>query len=617
MKTRSVYQLCLFAVLYFLIPVFAHAQTDTSLIPFYHGVASGDPGSNRVMLWTRVTPPNNSGADIQVTWKLATDTGLTNVVKSGSIKAKATKDYTVLVTVSGLQPDQWYYYQFTALSRHSLTGRTRTLPSTGVDSIRLAVVSCTNYQSGYFNVYRSIADRNDIDAIVHLGDFIYEYAKYGFGYDSTVNRVHDPKLEAITISDYRRRHAQYHLDEDSRKMLQQYPLIAIWDDHEVANDAWLGGADNHDPATEGDWNTRLAAAKQAYFEWMPVKKPDPTGDPGRIYRQFKFGNLIRLDMLDTRLQGRTEQLATSSPSFNDTARTMLGLDQRQWLTDDLKSSTAKWNILGQQVMVAPMVAFGAVLNIDQWDGYPAERSRLFSAFAQNSTKNMVVLTGDIHSAWANDLPLSGYSSSNRTASAGVEFVCPSVTSPNPLSNLTPALIKLFNTHVRYVDLSYYGYTIIDVSKNRLQGDWYAVSTIKTKSFTTQYKQSWYVNTGEKFLRQAAAASVRNANRIVLPAPEKPQPVVPRMEYVAMETGLELYPVPADDVVYIGRIEDFSPETTIRVLDMNGRSVLPVYRVDELLQGTINGINISTLRSGVYLLQLSGPEGTRNGRLIKQ
>ncbi len=594
----------------------AFAQTDTSLIPFYHGVASGDPTSNRVMLWTRVTPPNNSGSDIQVTWRLATDTGLTNIVKSGSIKAKSVKDYTVLVTVNGLQPNQWYYYQFTALSRNSITGRTRTLPTTGVDSIRLAVVSCTNFQSGYFNVYRSIADRNDIDVIVHLGDFIYEYGKFGFGYDSTVNRVHDPKLETITLSDYRRRHAQYRLDEDTRKMLQQYPLIAVWDDHEVANDAWKGGADNHDPATEGDWNTRLAAAKQAYFEWMPVKKPDPTGDPGRIYRQFKFGNLIRLDMLDTRLQGRTEQLAASSPSFNDTARTMMGLDQRQWLTDDLKSSTAKWNILGQQVMVAPMVAFGAVLNIDQWDGYPAERNRLFSAFAQNNTKNMVVLTGDIHSAWANDLPLSGYSSSNRSASAGVEFVCPSVTSPNPLSSLTPALIKLFNTHVRYVDLSYYGYTVIDINKNRLQGDWYGVSTIKAKSFVTQYKQSWYVNTGEKYLRQAAAASVRSANRIVLPAPSQPQPVVPRLEYVPVESRLDLYPVPSSCWVYIDQLEEYLPEDMIQVTDMNGRMVLPAITVGQAIQLSASGIDVSALSPGVYIVTVSGGDGIRSSRLIR-
>lgn len=612
---KTVYsRLCLFLLLN-VINYSAMAQVDTSLVPFYHGVASGDPGTNRIMLWTRVTPSGSSTADIPVTWKIATDTGLTAVVKSGSIKAKSLNDFTVLVTVTGLQPNKWYYYQFTALNRHSLTGRTRTLPSTGVDSIRLAVVSCTNYQSGYFNVYRSIADRNDIDAIVHLGDFIYEYGKFGFGYDSTVNRVHDPKLEAITLPDYRRRHAQYRLDEDTRKMLQQYPLIAVWDDHEVANDAWIGGADNHDPSTEGDWNTRLASAKQAYFEWMPVKKPDPTGDPGRLYRQFKFGNLIRLDMLDTRLQGRTEQLQTSDPLFNDTSRTMMGIGQRNWLINDLNTSTSKWNILGQQVMVAPMVAFGAVLNIDQWDGYPAERSRLYNSFTANNTKNMVVLTGDIHSAWANDLPLSGYSSANRTASAGVEFVCPSVTSPNPLSNLTPALIKLFNNHVRYVDLAYYGYTIIDVNKTRLQGDYYSVSTIKSKSFTTSWKQSWYVNSGEHFLRQAAAAAVRLPNRIVLQAPATPQPFSPRLESPVTATTLEIYPVPSTDPISI-TLPVTSGMGALTILDVNGRVVMEKLMSETMLSDDTYLLDISSLQAGLYFLNLKTGNGILQGKLIK-
>lgn len=602
-------------LLFKLLAVAAMAQTDTSLAPFYHGVASGDPGTNRITLWTRVTPPAGSTKAIPVTWKLSTDTGLTNVVKSGSVTARYGSDFTAAVTVYGLQPNTWYYYQFTAQSRNSLTGRTRTLPSTGVDSIRLAVVSCTNYQSGYFNVYRSIADRNDVDVVVHLGDFIYEYAKYGFGYDSTVNRVHDPKLEAITLSDYRRRHAQYRLDEDTRKLLQQYPLIVVWDDHEVANDAWMGGAENHDPATEGNWNDRLAAAKQAYFEWMPVKKPDPTNDPGRLYRQFKFGNLIRLDMLDTRLQGRTEQLQSSDPSFNDTSRTMLGLGQRNWLMDDLSTSTSKWNILGQQVMVAPMVAFGAILNIDQWDGYPAERSRLYNSFTANNSKNMVVLTGDIHSAWANDLPLSGYSSSNRAASAGVEFVCPSVTSPNPLSNLTPALIKLFNSHVRYVDLSYYGYTIINVTKTKLQGDWFGVSTIKTKTFSTTWKQSWYVNAGEHFLRQATAATTRAANRIVLQAPSSPQPFGPRLENAVNTTPLDVYPVPSSDFVSIS-LPSVSATGLLTLFDINGRVMMQRQLSEEIFGNEIYLLDISSLQPGMYLLNLQTDAGSMQGKLMK-
>jgi alkaline phosphatase D len=592
-----------------------NAQIDTTLAPFLHGVASGDPSSSRVYLWTRVTPPAGVTTDITVSWRIATDTSFQNIVKAGSIKAKSASDYTVKVAATGLQPNKWYYYQFSALNKNSLTGRTRTLPNTAVDSVRFAIVSCSNYQSGYYNVYKSIADRNDIDVVIHLGDYIYEYPIGGFGYDAALGRDHDPVNECLTLTDYRKRHAQTKMDEDSRKMLQQYPLIAIWDDHESANDAWTGGAENHNPATEGSWSSRLAAARQAYIEWMPVNKPDPTGDPNRLYRQFKFGNLIRLDILDTRLQGRTEQLAASNPLFNDTSRTILGADQRNWLFNDLNTSTSRWNILGQQVMVSPLTVFGSVLNIDQWDGYPADRSRLFSNFDQNKAKNIVVLTGDIHSAWANDLPLAGYGVLNRSKSAGVEFVCPSVTSPNPFSSISPSLVQLFNNHVRYIDLAYNGYTVIDVNKNRLQGDWNAVSTIKSKTFSTSWKQSWYVNNGEHFLRQAPNPAVRLPNRIVPLAPELPQPFAPRIESPVVTFSLELFPVPAYDFVAVA-INEMQSEAQLTVTDLNGRSVMvKELSAMELSEGKYL-LDLSGLTNGMYILNLVSSEGIAQGKIIK-
>jgi alkaline phosphatase D len=599
-----------------LVQTVCSAQIDTSLAPFYHGVASGDPGSARVFLWTRVTPPAGTVSDIQVTWRVATDTGFVNIVKTGTVKARSSADYTVKATVTGLQANKWYYYQFTALGKNSLTGRTRTLPTTGVDSIRFAVLSCSNYQSGYYNVYKSLADRNDIDVIIHLGDYLYEYGVGGFGYDATLGRDHDPANECLTLSDYRKRHAQTKLDEDSRRMLQQYPLIAVWDDHEVANDAWIGGAENHDPATEGSWANRLADARKAYFEWMPVSKPDPNGDPNRLYRQFKFGNLIRLDMLDTRLQGRTEQLPTSSPSFNDTARTILGIDQRNWLFNDLNVSSSKWNIIGQQVMVSPLTVFGGVLNVDQWDGYPAERARLYANLDINKAKNLVVLTGDIHSAWANDLPLSGYGVFNRSKSAGVEFVCPSVTSPNPLSNISPSLVQLFNNHVRYVDLAYNGYTIIDVNKNRLQGDFYAVSSIKSKTFSTIHKQSWFVNDKEKFVRQTGNPSTRLPNRIAIPAPTTPQPVSPRLASELAINSLDIYPVPANDRIYIQQIEELSPESVVEITDLNGKSVVSKISISGILSSGFSGINVSNLNPGLYIIRIINQEGIYTGKIIK-
>lgn len=605
-----------FTLLFTLCNICLFAQIDSSLVPFYHGVASGDPTSNRVTLWTRVTPPAGSSADVTVTWKVALDTAFVNVVKSGSLKAKSLNDYTVKVNVTGLQSNKWYYYQFTALNKNSLTGRTRTFPSSGVDSIRFAVVSCSNYQSGYYNVYRSIGQRNDIDVVIHLGDYIYEYGVGGFGYDATLQRDHDPANEAINLSDYRKRHAQTKLDADSRRMLQQYPLIAVWDDHEVANDAYLNGAENHSPGTEGAWQDRLAQAKQAYFEWMPVRKPDPNGDPGRLYRQFKFGNLITLDMLDTRLQGRTEQLATSNPLFSDTSRTMLGINQRNWLFNDINTTTAKWTLLGQQVMISPLTIFGSVLNIDQWDGYPAERNRLYSNLQQNQNKNIVVLTGDIHSAWANDLPLSGYGISNRSASAGVEFVCPSVTSPNPFSTISPGLVSLFNNHVRYVDLSYYGYTLIDVNKNRLQGDWYGVSTITSKTFSTSLKQSWFVNNGEKFLRQAPAASSRPLSKQVPFAPASPLPFVPRLSGIAMADFMEVYPIPATDMVEIRLENTGSEKYKLTLTDITGKLILDRMIYTSGSAYHLEKIDISGLNSGLYFIKIEGNEVYQMNKIIK-
>lgn len=596
------------------------AQLDTSLTPFSYGVSSGDPTSNKVIIWTRVTPAYNSVTSVKVTWRMATDTGFTNIVTSGTAYAKTDNDFTLKVNVTGLTSNTWYYYQFNAYSKYSLTGRTCTLPiGANVDSIRMAVVSCTNYQAGFFNVYQSIADRNDIDVILHLGDFIYEYGKYGFGYDSLVNRPHIPAREAVSLSDYRKRYAQYKSDPQSIKLMQQYPLIAIWDDHEVANDAYMDGAQNHDPLTEGDWYTRLYNAKRAYFDWMPIRKPDPTADSMRLYRNFFFGNLVRLDMLDTRLQGRTEQLATSDIHFNDTARTMMGAVQRNWLFKEMNVSTAKWNILGQQVMLAPLTALGSAVNIDQWDGYPAERNRLYASLQQNSAKNFVILTGDIHSAWANDLPLSGYSTSNRTASAGVEFVTPSVTSPNSLSSLSPSLIQLFNSHSRYVDLSYNGYIILDVNKTRVQSDYYSVSTIKSNSFTTTWKQSWYVNVNEKFLHQGSVITSRAANKIHILAPSKPM-IFPRIgDFVKDEHSsiVSVSPNPAIEQVNVEFEIQNSKINYIHVYDLNGREVITKYLGILDLATYKIPLEISSLSSGVYILELQLGNQKLRSKILKQ
>lgn len=276
---------------------------NPSLFPFYHGVASGDPLQNRVIIWTRVTP--NADHDILVKWKMATDVTMQRVVKSGTFFTNAERDYTVKLDVTGLAANQTYYYQFEALERLSPIGRTRTAPAVDVSQLRFAVVSCANYQEGYFNVYRKIAQRNDIDAVIHLGDYIYEYEEGGYGYSDDVGRGHEPEAELVSLDDYRVRHSYYKLDADLMGVHQQHPFICIWDDHEFANNAYKDGAENHQATTEGEWAVRKGNAWKAYFEWMPIRE-NPVS-PNRIYRKINYGNLLDLFMIDTRIEGREEQ----------------------------------------------------------------------------------------------------------------------------------------------------------------------------------------------------------------------------------------------------------------------------------------------------------------------
>ncbi|MTI21611.1 T9SS type A sorting domain-containing protein [Fulvivirga sp. RKSG066] len=274
---------------------------DPALKPFYHGVASGDPLQNRVIIWTRVTP--ESDGTIPVSWRVATDPNMTNVVNNGVYYTDASKDYTVKVDVGGLLSATTYYYDFNALGATSITGRTRTAPEGDINQLRFAVVSCSNYQDGYFNAYERISERNDIDALIHLGDYIYEYEAGGYGYSEDVNRGHIPENEIISLMDYRIRYSYYRLDPQLRKAHQQLPFITIWDDHEFANNAYMDGAENHQ-SNEGEWNARKNNAYQAYFEWMPIRS---TEDPNRIYRKINYGNLMDLILLDTRVEGREKQ----------------------------------------------------------------------------------------------------------------------------------------------------------------------------------------------------------------------------------------------------------------------------------------------------------------------
>lgn len=473
------------------------SNLDETLAPFYHGVASGDPLPEAVIIWTRITLPDEN--PVSVSWRMAFDTSFTAVVASGSTNVGPATDWTVQVDVTGLDADTWYYYEFEHNGQRSIMGRTHTAPVGGVEQLRFGVVSCSNYEHGLFNAYKSLAQRNDIDAVLHLGDYIYEYEVGGYSINMA-GRTNEPPNEIITLEDYRTRYSHYRLDSDLREIHRQYPFIVIWDDHESANDSWYGGAENHTPASEGPWSDRKAAAIRANEEWIPMRKPDPN-DIERIYRDFSYGSMADILMLDTRLYARDLQGSGAGQNRN-----LLGHAQRQWLYGNLSGSTSKWKVVGQQVMVAPLVILGIPVNTDQWDGYPGERDSLLSHLRDNDIDNAVILTGDIHTSWGNDLRLGAGTFTPGTPVA-VEFVVTSVTSPGFPFNVGSGIIQSSNQHVKYLDLTRHGYLILDLTDAAAQSDWYYVSTKTDPLFTTSYGAGWKTNDGDNFLSQASEATV--------------------------------------------------------------------------------------------------------------
>ncbi|NML49638.1 alkaline phosphatase [Streptomyces sp. R302] len=504
----------------------APALADAPAPAFLHGVASGDPLPDGVLLWTRVTPSPEAvpgsglGADVRVDWEVAEDRSFARVVASGAATASAAADHTVKADVRGLRPATAYFFRFTAGGTVSATGRTRTAPAadSAAPGVRFGVVSCANYEAGHFSAYRHLAARGDLDAILHLGDYIYEYASGVYPEAKDTVRTHEPRHEIVSLADYRTRHGRYKTDPDLQALHAVHPVVAIWDDHEFANDAWTGGAENHTPGAEGDWAARVAAAKRAYFEWMPVR----TSTEGTVFRRLRFGKLADLHLLDLR-SFRSAQAKTGSGSVDDPERTVTGRAQLDWLKSGLAGSDAAWQLVGTSVMISP-VAFGALpaylleplaelmglpvegiaVNVDQWDGYTDDRKELLGHLSSRAIRNTVFLTGDIHMAWANDVPAKA-ATYPLSASVATEFVVTSVTSdnlddllnvaPGTLSVVAAGAVRAANRHVKWVDMDHHGYGVLDVTAARSQMDYYTVSDKRDPAATASWARSYRTLSG--------------------------------------------------------------------------------------------------------------------------
>lgn len=501
---------------------------------FSHGIASGDPTPTQIILWTRITPDDASIDFVSVRWEISKDKAFSSIFKSGSVKTSSVRNWTVKIDATGLDPNHIYYYRFVVGPSVSPIGKTRTLPDTstdsGLDSVRFAVVSCSNWQHGYFNVYDYISRQDHFDALLHLGDYFYEYGAddYSGSKAGKLGRLHEPRHEIISLDDYRTRHAQYRTDPALQAVSAKMPLITIWDDHETSNDSYKTGAENHNDG-EGEWDVRKAAALRAYYEWMPIRDPKAGRLKEEIFRSYDYGDLLTLVTIETRLLARTEPLIFENVAdeinadpekykaevLNSPEREMMGEAQIEFVTEALAKSKQKgvpWRLIANQIVMgrvlttdmAPYIdeatidalakdwpgvrdvvglsKFNLPIYPDSWDGYPAARERFYSALKAKGVEDIFVITGDSHEYWVNDL------TTNTGEKMGVEMGVTSVSSETLVKYMGDGtadynlLITQSNPDVRYYNALYNGFLDLTFKPNKCEAKLIAVDTVLSQTY---------------------------------------------------------------------------------------------------------------------------------------
>ena len=529
------------------------ANTSLATGVFSHGIASGDPSADAVILWTRITPDNSAAGALDVAWEVSRDENFTTLDGSGIFQTNAARDWTVKIDATDLKSDAVYYYRFRVGDTVSPLGQTKTLPSGSVDAARFAVVSCANWEHGFFNAYDHIARQDHFDAFIHLGDYYYEYGAgvYSSGSDIDIGRRHVPENEIITLEDYRLRHGQYRSDPGLQGVTAKMPMIAIWDDHETSNDSWKGGAENHDDS-EGDWDARKQAALRAYYEWMPVREPRPGRMRSDIFRSYEWGDLLTLVTVETRLTARAEPLiiedyfaeidaAGNADDFianilRDPSREMFGQVQEDFVVSTLKASKDKgtvWRVMANQVIMGrlettdmtPYIDEDALKVIekdwvgvrdsmalskynlpiypDSWDGYPIARENFYQRLIGEGVQDIVVLTGDAHEFWLNDL------TSEAGEKVGMECVTTSVSSKTLTSYLGDAtadyslLLTQSNPDARYYNALQNGYIDFALTRGAASVRMMGLSTVKSQDYTAAETASFTLKPHKGSLKASA------------------------------------------------------------------------------------------------------------------
>jgi alkaline phosphatase D len=498
---------------------------------FAHGVASGDPDQTSVVIWTRVSQSENTA---NVDWLVATDAGFSDVVSKGSSTTDGNRDYTVKVVVEGLSPGSEFFYKFLVGGTVSPVGRTRTLADGHLDKLVLAVATCSNFPFGYFNAYEVIANDPSVDLVVHLGDYIYEYGQNGYGGETgkRIGRNHEPSHEIVSLADYRKRHAQYKTDQGSLALHASHPLIVIWDDHETANNPWMGGAANHQE-NEGDWTARKKASMQAYYEWLPIREPEAGNSREQYWRHYKFGDLASLITLESRHTGRSQQIsygdhrqelqsAEHAQEFLKTVvgapdRNMLSPEMEGFLADELTESVdagRAWRIIASPSVMAKSIApplddsffaklrnglddggtetlddltflgnLGVPDDLDSWDGYPAARERFYQISKDAGARDLLVIAGDSHSYWANSL----YDDNGN--SMGLELGATGISSPRGRLDLGIAGLEHYdklnaahNKEIVWTAGQYRGFIRLEISHDGAHADFVTVSDVESRTY---------------------------------------------------------------------------------------------------------------------------------------